>query len=176
MVKMVSVFFFLTVVGTYSLTVVPTPVYANCFSEPPRGTAPGHRSGVGSAGAKTCSPARHCAVDESTADRCFVRDRAGKFMLEDGKRVRISWIFDMKLGDYRPRRESDDLLVAQECDGRQISAGAFASSNRVMFKSGSCDSPSKESPAQKPGSQVFGLDPTQDPSSPLYQGRSAFGR
>ena len=161
----VSVFFaILTLTFLLSLlTAAPEPAYANCFSDPPRGVAAGHRNSVASGSAKLCSTNWHCAAGESSADRCYVRDEEGKFLLDaEGRKIRISWIFDEKSRDYRPRNSGDDVPVAQGC--RQISAEPFGGGDRVSF---ACDSVKQSAPSLAP---IYRLAPTQDPSSPLYQG------
>src|SRR5438046_1257279 len=125
--------FLVIVLNSFSAS---TPAYANCLSDPPRGIAAGHRSSVGSGSAKLCSTNWHCAVDESSADRCYVKDANGKSVLDAAsKKVRVDWIFDEKLGDYRPRNSGDDVQVGTAC--RQTTAAAFGSGNRVTF---ACDS------------------------------------
>ena len=139
------------------------PAYANCFSDPPRGVAAGHKSNVASGSAKLCSTNWHCAVDESEADRCYVRDADGTFVRDaGGKKVRKSWIFDAKLNDYRPRSSGDDVQSAEAC--RQKSGAAFGAGDRVTF---ACNSDPHAAPSAE---RVYRLDDSKDPSSPLYGG------
>ena len=164
MKTIVSMFFaiFALVFLLSLLTAAPEPAYANCFSDPPRGVAAGHRNSVGSASQKLCSNNWHCAVDESSSDRCYVRDEEGKFLLDvAGKKIRISWVFDEKLRDYRPIKSEDQAQVAQGC--LQVSAAPFGAGDRVSF---TCDSIRQSAPSLAP---IGRLDPGQDPTSPLYQ-------